>query len=1029
MSTEEGKIENVYSVPIGDALSGDHAAGVNTIFLADVGDFNEDGGQLQIDGAIYTYSDFDDDEDTLTITPALAGAFEGGEPVYMYPLVDELTADISIDEGEDSITAILSHSLKAIVAEGIRDPSNSETVIMDDDLGFWRINEIIGQQPSINGSYIDPTTTIPPEAITDGNPPASSPEVILVPGLKVIYAKWDPIVNNDLVQYEVHINTSSFVAVAGDAATLVGITPGNMVAIRTLADNSPLAYDIDYFIQVIARDEDGSAAPGVEHSAQMDRTGLGDIAPNSITTEMLDAVIAIIGILQVGSLIDITPPTNVGGVLGGGIVVKDPAAPNGEPLVRLHPDGCTFRGKVVTDILTVMQDLIVNGQGKISSGGTMKVENGVSSPSLPPQVEQFLDDTPFPAIASTRYSRGMSWDYTDNCWIRLLVRTDLSTDAIVQRISSVGTVLSTITLTGGRKDLTGIARAGSYFFAMGPNDATSPGDYDRYAYRYNASTGVYSTRYLITTTSSDEVFGYGLSGDPTNNAQFQIYAQGQDGSSLVASEVQVRGSAGGLVSTEYSNPANLTEVGETSKIRWAGVGDFDYGSKHLVVAATTKAWVYEWTGTEYVYSALKSWALKTSITTGSFGYRPNGYFYSSHNDSRLQQYSNYTNLLGTENWYVRYVDTGSGAKTAPSPAAVLQLANRRYLAVTLRPAPSGVNGEEIYVGYGTTEPAIYYQRVTPEYVYMRSMNLFEGKITTGPTLRTLNVTNKSLTSNVATLTANGHGFGVGQQVIVAGVDSVFNGTYLITAKTTNTFDYARVNANVSSTSATGTASTIPVNTLGGTPAYFYDSLKSAPIVNKSLTSNVATLTTSIAHNYFEFDEVLIKGVDGVFNGLYTITGTPTSTTFTYAKVNANVASAAVAPVGSSEVLYNRWKGNGSIIMPGLRVPPKMVDVSPTSVYTGTMRAVNVAGLVTLEGSISRASGADTSFTPVPGLVLPEGSRPFVDILLPASVFFTTGSTLIPYQFSIGADGVVSCRQAAANPNSMSFAGFSYRAVP
>lgn len=75
----------------------------------------------------------------------------------------------------------------------------------------------------------------------------------------------------------------------------------------------------------------------------------------------------------------------------------------------------------------------------------------------------------------------------------------------------------------------------------------------------------------------------------------------------------------------------------------------------------------------------------------------------------------------------------------------------------------------------------------------------------------------------------------------------------------------------------------------------------ASISNKAITSNVATLTTSAAHRLFAGDSVVISGVDGTFNGTYTITATPTTTTFRYAKTNANVASGAVSPVGTATV--------------------------------------------------------------------------------------------------------------------------------
>jgi hypothetical protein len=77
------------------------------------------------------------------------------------------------------------------------------------------------------------------------------------------------------------------------------------------------------------------------------------------------------------------------------------------------------------------------------------------------------------------------------------------------------------------------------------------------------------------------------------------------------------------------------------------------------------------------------------------------------------------------------------------------------------------------------------------------------------------------------------------------------------------------------------------------------------INNKALTSNVATLTTTVAHGLCTGMEIVITGVDATFNGTYTITGVPTTTTFTYAKTASNVASTAVSPVGTgvAEVIH------------------------------------------------------------------------------------------------------------------------------
>ena len=68
------------------------------------------------------------------------------------------------------------------------------------------------------------------------------------------------------------------------------------------------------------------------------------------------------------------------------------------------------------------------------------------------------------------------------------------------------------------------------------------------------------------------------------------------------------------------------------------------------------------------------------------------------------------------------------------------------------------------------------------------------------------ITNKQLTSNVATLTtASAHGLEVGDDIWIQGVDTTFNSTtsaYTITAATTTTFSYTKAATNVASTAVT-----------------------------------------------------------------------------------------------------------------------------------------------------------------------------------------------------------------------------------
>lgn len=65
------------------------------------------------------------------------------------------------------------------------------------------------------------------------------------------------------------------------------------------------------------------------------------------------------------------------------------------------------------------------------------------------------------------------------------------------------------------------------------------------------------------------------------------------------------------------------------------------------------------------------------------------------------------------------------------------------------------------------------------------------------------VTNKALTTNVATLTIGSHKLTTGSTVTVDNIDATFNGTYVLTAVGSTTISYAKTATNVTSVATTG----------------------------------------------------------------------------------------------------------------------------------------------------------------------------------------------------------------------------------
>lgn len=90
------------------------------------------------------------------------------------------------------------------------------------------------------------------------------------------------------------------------------------------------------------------------------------------------------------------------------------------------------------------------------------------------------------------------------------------------------------------------------------------------------------------------------------------------------------------------------------------------------------------------------------------------------------------------------------------------------------------------------------------------------------------------------------------------------------------------------------------------------------ITNKQVVSNVVTLTTLTDHGYAVGDKVMIDGVDATIQtnlvSPVTITATPTSTTFTFARTTADLASTPVLPYGNVFKYQNWTKPAGATLV-------------------------------------------------------------------------------------------------------------------
>jgi hypothetical protein len=145
-----------------------------------------------------------------------------------------------------------------------------------------------------------------------------------------------------------------------------------------------------------------------------------------------------------------------------------------------------------------------------------------------------------------------------------------------------------------------------------------------------------------------------------------------------------------------------------------------------------------------------------------------------------------------------------------------------------------------------------------------------------------------------------------------------------------------------------------IATVDNTVSSYLHQGPSVAVTNRALTANVVTLTTSSAHGFSVGQSVKVSDIGSPFNGTFVITAVPTTTTLTYAKTNANIASATT--IGTATVASGLTNGTTYYY----RVAPILLlsDVRTTASYSSVVSATPT----TLTAGTYAYSGAPTLFT-------------------------------------------------------------------
>lgn len=153
---EYGRIVSVDVVPLGDNIAVDVSSGATSITVEDASDFDEDGGQLLLNGTVYAYATWTEDDATGVgtingLTPTLAtNANEGDtvavyDPMYLIAAVDKIAQveTIGADGNIDTLEASIAEHLVDKLDEGVRG-NNGEQVKIEIEGDEYVIVDVFG---------------------------------------------------------------------------------------------------------------------------------------------------------------------------------------------------------------------------------------------------------------------------------------------------------------------------------------------------------------------------------------------------------------------------------------------------------------------------------------------------------------------------------------------------------------------------------------------------------------------------------------------------------------------------------------------------------------------------------------------------------------------------------------------------------------------------------------------------------------------------------------------------------------------
>jgi hypothetical protein len=695
-----GHILEVHHEWLGATVAAAAAIGQGYIDVDDVTDFDEDGGLLEaIDtltetAVVYSYTAIDEDLNRITLSGTLTTALSVNDTIRVYPHAREKIAVIDVDdvESEEPLHAVIRHGLRPLIPTGTRqgryvDAESVSASVVDD---VWQVMELNGQEPLISEVELS-NVGVP----TDGSAPASSPVPMVTGGVGFLAIRWTPVVNADPVTYEAHVSTTT--GFTPGPTTKVGETLGTILFARVLPDGSALLNGTTYYVQIVAKDADGSAAPSTEASGALAQVTGPDLAVGAII-----AGSGVIADAAIGNALiqDLSADKITGGTIDAQLVISGEirTAETGRRaiintagiqlieaddtlVVSLPTDSgqpAYFAGQVVALGFVATGNAAFRGTGNVlDTGSVTKLQGGgMSDPTTPPTVAVNWETLVLGTQTGSRY--GMAYDAngdsggaTPSFWV-----ADQTTLKAYEYKASDGSLLRSIANDDGLghtrwNGLYGVCRAGADVYVLAASSGGIP-----VVFRFRQSDLAFQSTSIPSLPSGATGWG-GLFYDGTylclpyrtsgNKAEIRRFNLGSSQSTVDTISTSGTGNPTLSSSTQLTGGVKLTEDASTKY--WLAVTDDASIAK---VYAWSTAGVFQ-SGFDFEAAAVPLRGLSHDGTQ----------FWSLQESKKATKHTSWRWTSGSDTRWVRYAWYDGTNETLPSPAASIAAKKRGRIKVTL----------------------------------------------------------------------------------------------------------------------------------------------------------------------------------------------------------------------------------------------------------------------------------------------------------------------------------------------------------